>query len=125
MIIGIGNDILEIGRMKRELGYGDGNIKKELFTEAELNYCRYKRYPERHLAARFAAKEALFKALATGKQPGMLWQDVEIQNNTNGQPIVKLSGITKKMAKSKKVKKIFISLSHTQKWAMASVVLES
>ena len=125
MIVGIGNDILEIAQMKREFVRDEGQFKRELFAPNELGYCRFKRYPERHLAARFAAKEALFKALSTGKQPGMLWQDIEIYNDDNGQPLIRLSGQTKKIAKNRKVKRIFVSLSHTQKWAMATVVLES
>jgi holo-[acyl-carrier protein] synthase len=125
MIIGIGSDMMEISQMKREISRNGQRLEKEIFTDKELRYCQSKRYPERHLAARFAAKEALFKALSTGKQSGMLWQDIEIQNVDNGKPLVRLSGQTKKIAKIRKVKKIFVSLSHTQKLAMASVVLES
>jgi holo-[acyl-carrier protein] synthase len=125
MIIGIGGDIFEIAQMKRQLAKDGKHLVNELFTEREWSYCRSKRYPERHLAARFAAKEAMFKALSTGRLPGYLWKEVEIENADNGKPSVKLHGKTKNLAKKLKVKKIFVSLSHSSKWAMAHVILES
>jgi len=125
MIIGIGGDIFEIAQMKTSLAKDGQSLLDELFTENEQRYCRGKRYPERHLAARFAAKEAMFKALATGRQPGYLWKDVEIENAANGKPSISLNGKTKVLAKKLKVKKIFVTLSHSSKWAMAHVILES
>jgi holo-[acyl-carrier protein] synthase len=125
MIIGIGGDIFEIAQMKTSLAKNGQSLLDELFTSEEQQYCRGKRYPERHLAARFAAKEAMFKALSTGRQPGYLWTEVEIENAANGKPSVNLSGKTKSLAKKLKVKKIFVTLSHSSKWAMAHVILES
>jgi holo-[acyl-carrier protein] synthase len=125
MIIGIGGDIFEISQMKRQLAKDGKNLMDELFTDSEQRYCRSKRYPERHLAARFAAKEAMFKALSTGRLPGYQWKDVEILNDGKGKPSINLTGKTKLLAKKLKVKKIFVSLSHGSKWAMANVILES
>jgi holo-[acyl-carrier protein] synthase len=125
MIIGIGGDIFEIAQMKTSMAKDGQNLLDELFTKREQSYCRSKRYPERHLAARFAAKEAMFKALSTGRQPGYLWKDVEIDNADNGKPSISLNGKTKILAKKLKVKKIFVTLSHSSKWAMAHVILES
>ena len=124
MIIGIGGDIFEVSQMKKQMANDGQNLLDELFTEREQSYCRDKRYPERHLAARFAAKEAMFKALSTGRQPGYLWKDVEIRNADNGKPSISLNGKTKVLAKKLKVKKIFVTLSHSPKWAMAHVILE-
>ncbi|NLI15484.1 MAG: holo-ACP synthase [candidate division Zixibacteria bacterium] len=125
MIIGIGGDIFEVSQMKKQMAKDGENLLDELFTKREQSYCRSKRYPERHLAARFAAKEAMFKALSTGKQPGYLWKDVEIENINGGKPSINLSGKTKILAKKLKVKKIFVTLSHSPRWAMAYVILES
>jgi holo-[acyl-carrier protein] synthase len=125
MIIGIGSDILEVARFKRELEADGDNIKNELFTACEIEYCDGKRYPERHYAARFAAKEAFLKALATGKEAGISWRDVEIRNDRNGQPYIVLSGKAKGIADNMQANRILISLSHTQEWAMANVILES
>ncbi len=125
MIIGIGGDIFEIAQMKRNMAKDGQGFLDELFTKHEQQYCRAKRYPERHLAARFAAKEAMFKALATGRLPGYLWKDVEITNAENGKPSISLNGKTKVLAKKLKVKKIFVTLSHSSKWAMAHIILES
>lgn len=111
--------------MKKQMAKEGQGLLDELFTEREQDYCRDKRYPERHLAARFAAKEAMFKALSTGRQTGYLWKDVEIENAENGKPLVNLSGKTKNLAMKLKVKKIFVTLSHSSKWAMAHVILES
>jgi holo-[acyl-carrier protein] synthase len=121
MIIGIGSDIFEIARMKRELG----NLKAVLFTSGEIEYCDSRHYPERHYAARFAAKEALFKALSTGFRPDMNWHEAEIKNNENGQPYFTLYGKTSEIADRLGTKNIFVSLSHTEEWAAANVILEA
>lgn len=125
MIVGIGTDILEVARMKRELDQKDAGLIPEVFTPSEINYCRGQRYPERHFAARFAAKEALFKALSTGKLPGMLWQDIEIEKGESGTPTISLRGETEKRAQQMGVKHIFTSLSHTSELGSAYIVLES
>jgi holo-[acyl-carrier protein] synthase len=123
MIIGIGSDILDITRIKRELD-ADVELVSELFTPREIAYCQSKRYPERHFAARFAAKEAFFKAVTDGARVNIAWHDVEIINQESGKPVMKLSGRALKLAKARKARKVFVSLSHTDKWAMAIVVLE-
>jgi len=123
MIIGIGSDILDITRIKRELD-ADVELVSELFTPREIAYCQSKRYPERHFAARFAAKEAFFKAVTDGARVNIAWHDVEIIDQKSGKPVMKLSGRALKLAKARKARNVFVSLSHTDKWAMAIVVLE-
>jgi holo-[acyl-carrier protein] synthase len=125
MIIGIGSDILEVARFKRELELEGEDLKNELFTATEIEYCDGKHYPARHYAARFAAKEAALKALATGKEVGISWRDVEIRNDKNGQPYVILSGKAMEIAHQLQASRILVSLSHTEEWAMANVILES
>jgi len=125
MIIGIGSDIFEVGRMKQELERNGNGLKNKLFTPGEIAYCESKRYPERHFAARFAAKEAFLKALTTGLTTEMSWREVEVQNKENGQPYLVLSGQASQAADRMAVKNIFISMSHTENWATANVILES
>jgi holo-[acyl-carrier protein] synthase len=123
VIIGIGIDVLEVARMERDLRDKEG-LAKALFTEAEALYCRSKRYPAQHFAARFCAKEALFKALGTGKRGSMSWKEIEILGDEKGKPVVTLSGAVKVHADGRGVRTIFISLSHTKEYAVATVILE-
>jgi len=125
MIVGVGNDILEVARMKRELGRAGGGLKRDVFTPAEIAYCEGKRYPARHFAARFAAKEALFKALGAGAARGLAWREVEVSHGPAGEPRLLLHGSVRKVADELGVRRAFISLSHTAGLAAAYCVLES
>lgn len=100
-------------------------IKAEVFTPGEISYCESQRYPERHYAARFAAKEALYKALGTGKVGAMSWLDIEVRRDDSGKPSLTLSGATESEALRLGAKRILVSLSHSGEYASASVVLES
>ena len=121
MIIGIGTDIIEINRVRQAVGREI--FKQKVFTPAEQNYCesrgkqKYSSY-----AARFAAKEAFFKALGTGIFTKLT--EVEVKNNSQGQPEIFLSGAAEKFLQDLEVKKIFLSLSHSKDFATAVCVLE-
>ena len=125
MIVGIGSDVLEVERMERELCRAESSFVDEVFTPAEIAYCRAKRYPARHFAARFAAKESVFKALSVDGAGGLRFRDVEICNDELGRPHLELSGEIGRLAESRGVARVFVSLSHTDKLATANVVLES
>jgi holo-[acyl-carrier protein] synthase len=125
MIVGIGNDIVDLARIRRELGRDGAGIKAEVFTPGEISYCESQRYPERHFAARFAAKEALYKALGSGKVGAMSWLDIEVRRDNSGKPSISLSGATEAEASKRGANRIFVSLSHSGEYASASVVLES
>lgn len=114
MIIGIGIDIIEIERIKESVeGYGDRFLKK-VFTAAELEYCLSKPNKYQHLAARFAAKEAIVKALSSGKKNGFRWTDMEIFNEPNGMPIARLHGkMLKHLGEGNSLK---ISMSHSHNY---------
>ncbi len=123
MILGIGTDLLDVSRMEQELLKESAGLKEEVFTPSEIAYCDGKRYPARHFAARFAAKEALVKALpAPGVLP--LLRDVEVERTQTGAPRLILHGELRNAAWRLGVKKILVSLSHTGGLATASVVLE-
>jgi holo-[acyl-carrier protein] synthase len=125
MVVGVGNDILEISRMRREVAHGAGGFRDQVFTPAEIAYCESQRYPERHYAARFAAKEALFKALQVGAAQGSAWREVEVTNGRRGEPALVLHGGVKRLAGRRGVRRMFVSLSHTPRVATASVILEA
>jgi len=121
MIESIGVDIVNLERFQRILQrWGDTFLTKVL-TSHELGVCRSKKSPIPCTAARFAVKEALYKALPEPFQKKAHWQNVEIQNNADGKPYVVCFGEMKKLSKEYY---IHISISHSINSAVAMVVLE-
>jgi holo-[acyl-carrier protein] synthase len=125
MIVGVGHDVFEVARMEAELRREGPPFRDSLFTAAEVAYCEAKRYPARHFAARFAAKEAVFKALGEDPARGPRWREVEICNETTGKPRVVLRGDTRNLARGRHIDAVLLSMSHTAELAAATVVLES
>ena len=126
MIVGVGNDVLEVSRIRRELAREGRGFRDEVFTPREIAYCESKRYPARHFAARFAAKEACLKALRTGVDNSWsAWREVEVARGPRGEPELVLTGQVKRLAGRRRVRRVLVSLSHTSSVAMASVVLET
>jgi holo-[acyl-carrier protein] synthase len=123
MILGIGTDLLDVARMAKELEEQGAGFRDTVFTPSEIEYCEAKRYPAQHFAARFAAKEALFKALP-GSQSRDFWREVEVARTGGEPPHLLLHGRVKEAADRLGVKNILISLSHTDSLAAASVVLQ-
>jgi holo-[acyl-carrier protein] synthase len=124
MIVGVGNDILEVARLKREIDNDGAAFLNSIFTSIEIEYCQTKRYPERHFAARFAAKEAFFKAFPTSKQDGITWKDIEILNSEDGRPYINLHSSKRDISSKSGITNIHLSLSHTSEYALANVILE-
>mgnify|MGYP001170125490 CR=1 FL=1 len=114
MILGIGIDIIEIDRIKQSVDkFGDSFLNK-IFTQNELDYCLPKFNKYQHLAARFAAKEAIYKALASGWEKEASWKNIEITNESNGLPVVKFLGkLNDFLSDDKDVK---VSLSHSDNY---------
>ncbi len=123
MIIGTGVDIVEISRIKNAAKKWQKNFLLKIFTDNELEYSNEKTSSYQHLAARFAAKEAVLKALGSGLTSRMEWRDIEVWNEKSGKPNVRLSGEVERVSRSKGVKDIIISMSHTRTYAVASVIL--
>ena len=121
MIFGIGTDIIEVARV--EIAVKKDAFVKKLYSEREIAYCEANRKAESY-AARFAGKEAFFKALGTGWRDGLVLTEVEILNDELCKPYLQLSGKTAAIVAEKGVKNMHISLSHTKDWAIAYVVLE-
>lgn len=125
MIVGMGIDIVEIRRIRSVLERQGARFTNRVFTAAEQEYCRAHRDPAPYYAARFAAKEAMFKALGTGWAKGVTWRDVEVQRNAEGAPSLNLQGEAQNIAASRGVAAIHVSLSHADDSAVAVVILES
>ncbi len=125
MIVGLGVDIVDIRRLRLALERQGDRFVQRIFTEAEQQYCRGRRDPAPSLAARFAAKEALFKALGTGWAQGVTWRDVEVQKDERGAPRLVLSGRAAELSKEMGTRSAHISLSHSEESAIALVILES
>ena len=119
--LGLGVDLVEIERM-RKICARTPSFTRKLFSDAEVKYCNAKNDPIPHFAVRFAAKEAVLKALGTGFSKGIGYRDVEVKNDRNSAPIVELSGIAKKIADEKGIVEIPISLSHTDKDAVCCAI---
>ena len=119
--VSIGVDIVEVPRVERLIRRYE-RAERRLFTEAEIGYCRARRNWHEHMAARFAAKEAVLKALGTGLGPGMRWTDVEVVNEENGRPVVRLSGEVAAFAERQGVQQLELSLSHTSRLALAQAL---
>jgi holo-[acyl-carrier protein] synthase len=114
MVIGIGIDIIEIERIKKSIDdYGDSFLNK-VYTINELEYCLSKHNKYQHFAARFAAKEAIYKALASGWKKDASWKNIEIINEPTGLPTAKFFGKLKEfMGEDKDIK---ISMSHSDNY---------
>lgn len=123
-ILGIGVDLVECARIQHSLDRFGERFLRRVFTVGEIEYSQSMKFPARHLAARFAAKEALSKAFGTGIGKSMGWKDIDIHRKPSGEPFVVLEGSAKQLATDRGVVKVWISLSHTEGHAMAVIVLE-
>jgi len=116
MIFGTGIDIIEIERISKAIKrWGDGFLH-HVFTEEEVDYARKHRYPNQHFAARFAAKEAVLKAI--GDNAHIVWKDIQIINDRHGKPTCVLKDTNFKH-------QILVSISHTENYAVASAIITS
>ncbi len=116
-----GVDIIEIARIRKISEKYGKRFLKRIYTEGEIGYCRG-RAPQ--LASRFAAKEAVMKALGTGVI-GIRWKDVEIIRKGGSRPLVKLHGTALHRAQTMQIQQLSISLSHSDEHAIAFVIGES
>lgn len=122
MIVGVGCDIIEIERIARAIK--SESFIRRVFTAEEAAYCQRRgQQAVASFAARFAAKEAVLKALGTGLREGSL-QEIAVDNDGLGKPLVQLSGHFAMLAKQLGVKNIQISLSHSRDFAVAYVIME-
>ena len=124
MIVSIGIDIIEVARI-REVLLRTPRFRERVFTPAERAYCDSRgAVSAQHYAVRFAAKEAMLKALETGWRGGIGWQDVEVAARDSGAPYLILHGAVKDLFNSSGATAAHLSLSHTSEHAIAQVILE-
>ena len=122
-ILGIGTDITECERIARMIERHPDSFVRRVFTDAEIAYCsRGKRQSAEHYTGRWAAKEAILKALGTGWSSGITWRDIEILNEPGGKPFVKLTGAAAEIARDQGISEIQISISHCMSHAVAFAV---
>jgi holo-[acyl-carrier protein] synthase len=112
----IGTDIVDVKRIAKSIR--NPRFLSRIFTSAEIRYCKDKKSCAQHFAVRFAAKEAVWKALSDFKVKGIAHKEIGVARSADGKPSVKLSGRLKRFEK-----KISLSLSHTHEYALAVAVL--
>ena len=123
-VIGTGVDLVECARIQNSIDRFGDRFLHRVFTNGEIEYSMSMKFPARHLAARFAAKEAVSKAFGTGIGKSMGWRDIDIQKKSSGEPFLVLSGLAQELAKKRGITAALVTLSHTEHHAVAWVVLE-
>ncbi len=119
MILGIGNDIIEINRIKASIERYQQRFLDRIFTIREQEYCLSRKEPSLHFAGRFAAKEAIAKALGTGFSQGLNWLDIEICHELHGRPYASLSPKAMALFDSPL---LCLSISHCHQYATAFAI---
>ncbi len=123
-IIGIGVDLVECARIQRSIDRFGDRFLHRVFTDGEIEYSMSMKFPARHLAARFAGKEAVSKAFGTGIGKAMGWRNIDIRKKESGEPFLVFSGPAEAFAAKRGVTSALVTLSHTEHHAVACVVLE-
>lgn len=125
MILGVGTDLIETSRVETSWKRFGERFLGRIFLPAEIEYCLGMKFPARHLAARFAAKEAVSKAFGTGIGSRLGWKDIEVRRREGGQPFLVLHGGGEVLAREFGVRNTHLSLTHHETAAAAVAVLES
>lgn len=123
MIAGVGIDMVDVERIAEKMSKGNG-FRELVFSEAEIAYCEPKPNRFEHYAARFAAKEAFFKALGTGWLNGTAFNEIQISNEENGKPTLNIIGASLATLASYGPMTISVSLTHIKTMASAVVIIE-
>jgi holo-[acyl-carrier protein] synthase len=118
-VLGIGTDIVECLRIANMIEKHQEVFISRVYTPDEIEYCSGRKSATQHYAGRWAAKEAILKAMGTGWSNGIQWTDIEIANQMGGKPFVKLAGAAKEIAESRGISEILISISHCRLFATA------
>jgi holo-[acyl-carrier protein] synthase len=124
MISGIGIDMIEVDRVAVKIGKENG-FRELVFSQEEIEYCESRANKFEHYAVRFAAKEALFKALGTGWKNGTSFFEIVVTHDENGKPGISLKGETAETLAAARIRQILVSLSHLKATAVAVVIVET
>jgi holo-[acyl-carrier protein] synthase len=123
MIAGLGTDMIEVERVAKKIARGAG-FRELVFSANEIKYCESRASPNEHYAARFAAKEAFFKALGTGWLNGTAFHEIEVGHDLRGKPVFAFLGQTADTIAAMNLKSISLSLTHLKEIASAVVIIE-
>ncbi len=118
-VIGVGTDIVECLRIAQMIERHAEQFIQRVYTQHEIEYCSSRKAATQHYAGRWAAKEAVLKALGTGWAPGIHWRDIEIRSEPHGKPFVRLGGLAREICGRLGVVELHISLSHCRSHATA------
>ncbi|MEO8768632.1 MAG: holo-ACP synthase [Ferruginibacter sp.] len=124
MILGTGIDMIEVERVAEKMARAEG-FRELVFSKNEIDYCEQKKNKFEHYAARFAAKEAFYKAIGAGWMNGTSFNEIEISNDEKGKPSLTLIGETSQLKEQMKIKTIHVSLTHLKTMASAIVIIET
>jgi holo-[acyl-carrier protein] synthase len=125
MILGVGTDIVAVGRIRSSYEKFGERFISRILVEGEVRYCLSHRDPAPFIAARFAAKEAVSKAFGTGIGGQLGWHDIEVHRETSGKPFVELHGKGADLLKKLGGERMHLSISHTLEHATAFAVIEA
>jgi holo-[acyl-carrier protein] synthase len=118
-ILGIGTDIVECPRIGKMIEQHGEIFLRRVYTPREIRYCQARKHAIEHFAGRWAAKEAILKAMGTGWSRGIAWTDIEVRNSQGGTPQVMICGAAKEVALERGIGDILISISHCRTYATA------
>ena len=118
-VIGIGTDIIEVLRIGHMIDRHGELFLRRVYTPWEIEYCNARKAAVQHFAGRWAAKEAILKALGTGWAQGIHWVDMEVRNEPGGEPRVALGGRAREVAEELRIREMLISISHCRHFATA------
>ena len=121
-VAGVGIDAVNIERFKKTVEKYGKNFLTKIFTEKELEYAKDKKAYAMHMSGKFAAKEAIKKALPDGAKIGLNWALIEILNGTDGKPYACLHGIAKQLMAENGISNVLISISHTKELAVSNAI---
>jgi holo-[acyl-carrier protein] synthase len=121
-IVGIGTDIIECPRIGKMIENHGELFLRRVYTDREIRYCHAKKHAIEHFAGRWAAKEAILKAMGTGRSDGIAWTHVEVRNGHDGRPRVMVCGVARETARKRGIADILISISHCRTYATAYAI---
>ena len=121
-ILGLGTDIVECLRIGRMIEQHGELFLRRVYTDREIRYCQSRKHAIEHFAGRWAAKEAILKALGTGWALGIGWTELEVRNGSAGAPRVYICGVAKEVAIQKGIGDILLTISHCRSYATATAL---
>jgi holo-[acyl-carrier protein] synthase len=118
-ILGIGTDIVECPRIGKMIEQHGELFLRRIYTAREIRYCQARKHAIEHFAGRWAAKEAILKAMGTGRSRGIAWTHIEVRNGAEGKPHVMVCGAAREVARDQGIGEILVSISHCRTYATA------